>query len=148
MLPQLRADEWLFGWLTGGQVPTVWLQEHLYVAGDVQWYDVMVVPVYMSHFLVPMALAVALWLTRYELFRRYVWTLVTLTLHDPHDVRAVPGSAAVAGRAQRLPARRRAGDQPDARGDRHRHDPLGGRPRRGLRERRRRDPVAALRACR
>jgi hypothetical protein len=80
VLPQLRADEWLFGWLTGGDVPTVWLQDRLYVPGDVQWYDVLIVPVYMSHFLVPMGLAIALWLTRYELFRRYVWTLVALTL--------------------------------------------------------------------
>ncbi len=80
VLPQLRADEVLFGWFTGGQVPTVWLQGKLYVAGDVQWYDAVIVPVYMSHFLVPMALAVALWTTRYDLFRRYVWTLVVLTL--------------------------------------------------------------------
>jgi hypothetical protein len=80
VLPQLRADEWLFGWLTGGSVPTVWLQERLYVPGDVQWYDALVVPVYMSHFLVPMALAVALWVGSYHLFRRYAWTLVVLTL--------------------------------------------------------------------
>jgi hypothetical protein len=80
VLPQLRADEILFGWFTGGVVPTVWLQDKLYVEGDVQWYDIVIVPVYMSHFLVPMALAVALWLTRYELFRRYIWTLVALTL--------------------------------------------------------------------
>jgi hypothetical protein len=80
VLPQLRADEWLFGWLTGGVVPTVWLQDKLHVAGDVRWYDIATVPVYMSHFLVPMALAVALWTARYELFRRYIWTLVVLTL--------------------------------------------------------------------
>ncbi len=80
VLPQLRADEVLFGWFTGGAVPTVWLQDRLYVEGDVQWYDVAIVPVYMSHFLVPMALALALWLTRYDLFRRYVWTLVALTV--------------------------------------------------------------------
>ena len=80
VLPQLRADEVLFGWFTDGVVPTVWLQDRLYVAGDVQWYDIAIVPVYMSHFLVPMGLAVALWLVRYELFRRYVWTLVALTL--------------------------------------------------------------------
>jgi hypothetical protein len=80
VLPQLRADEWLFGWFLGGDVPTVWLQDRLYVPGDVQWYDVLIVPVYMSHFLVPMALAVALWLSTYHLFRRYVWTLVTLTV--------------------------------------------------------------------
>ncbi|MCW2615543.1 MAG: phosphoesterase PA-phosphatase related protein [Frankiales bacterium] len=80
VLPQLRADEVLFGWLTGGQVPTVWLQEQLHVAGDVHWYDIAIVPVYMSHFLVPMVLAIALWLSAYHLFRRYVWTLVVLTL--------------------------------------------------------------------
>jgi hypothetical protein len=80
VLPQLRADEVLFGWLTGGQVPTVWLQDRLYVEGNVQWYDIVVAPVYMSHFLVPMGLAVALWVSAYHLFRRYVWTLVTLTV--------------------------------------------------------------------
>jgi hypothetical protein len=79
VMPQLRADEILFGWFTGGQVPTVWLQDRLFVPGDVQWYDILIVPVYMSHFLVPMALAVALWVSSYHLFRRYVWTLVTLT---------------------------------------------------------------------
>jgi hypothetical protein len=80
VLPQLRADEVLFGWLTGGQVPTVWLQQHLHTAGDVRWWDIAIVPVYMSHFLVPMVLAVVLWTSAYGLFRRYVWTLVTLTL--------------------------------------------------------------------
>ena len=80
VLPQLRADEFLFGWATGGQVPTVWLQDRLHTVGDVRWWDVAIVPVYMSHFLVPMVLAVVLWLSAYALFRRYVWTLVTLTL--------------------------------------------------------------------
>ena len=80
VLPQLRADEVLFGWLTGGQVPTVWLQDQLYVRGTVHWYDVLLVPVYMSHFLVPIGLAVFLWIRRYDLYARYAWTLVTLTL--------------------------------------------------------------------
>ena len=80
VLPQLRADEVLFGWLTGGQVPTVWLQDRLHVAGEVRWYDIAIVPVYMSHFVVPMLLAILLWLFAYHLFRRYVWTLVVLTL--------------------------------------------------------------------
>ena len=80
VLPQLRADEVLFGWATGGRVPTVWLQDQLHVAGEVRWYDIAIVPVYMTHFLVPMGLAIALWLTAYPLFRRYVWTLVVLTL--------------------------------------------------------------------
>jgi hypothetical protein len=80
VLPQLRADELLFGWLTGGQVPTVWLQDQLYVRGTVHWYDVLLVPLYMSHFVVPIGLAVWLWIRRYDLYSRYAWTLVTLTL--------------------------------------------------------------------
>jgi hypothetical protein len=76
----LRADEMLFGWLTGGQVPTLWLQDRLYDPGQVHWWDIAIVPVYMSHFIVPMALAVGLWLAAYPLFRRYVWTLVVLTV--------------------------------------------------------------------
>ncbi|MDP9445252.1 MAG: phosphatase PAP2 family protein [Actinomycetota bacterium] len=80
VLPQLRADEWLFGWLTGGSVPTVWLQDRLHTVGDVRWWDVAIVPVYMSHYIVPMVLAVGLWMSAYALFRRYVWTLVGLTL--------------------------------------------------------------------
>ena len=80
VLPLIRADEALFGWATGGQVPTVWLQENLHVAGQVRWYDIAIVPVYMSHFIVPMALAIALWLSAYHLFARYVWTFVVLTV--------------------------------------------------------------------
>lgn len=74
VLPQLRADEWMFG----GTVPTVWLQDKLYRAVP-SWYDYAIVPVYMSHFVVPMAVAAGLWATSYERFRRFVWSLVVLT---------------------------------------------------------------------
>ncbi len=66
--------------LFGGHVPTVWLQERLYDAGHVHWYDLLAVGVYFSHFLVSLALAVLLWAVAYPVFRRYLATLVTLTL--------------------------------------------------------------------
>jgi membrane-associated phospholipid phosphatase len=72
----IRGDELLFG----GHVPTVWLQEHLYTPGHVHWYDAVAVPVYFSHFFVSLGVAVLLWALSYRLFRRYVWTLVTLTV--------------------------------------------------------------------
>ena len=72
----IRGDKLLFG----GHVPTVWLQQHLYTAGHVHWYDVLAVPVYFSHFFVSLGVAVLLWALSYRLFRRYVWTLVTLTV--------------------------------------------------------------------
>jgi membrane-associated phospholipid phosphatase len=72
----IRGDELLFG----GQVPTVWLQQHLYTPGTVHWWDALAVPVYFSHFFVSLGVAVLLWALSYRLFRRYVWTLVTLTV--------------------------------------------------------------------
>lgn len=79
VLPQLRVDEWLFGWATGGQVPTVWLQQRLYRAVP-SWYDYAIVPVYLSHFVVPMAVAAGLWARSYERFREFALSLVLLTV--------------------------------------------------------------------
>jgi membrane-associated phospholipid phosphatase len=72
----IHGDELLFG----GHVPTVWLQQHFYTPAHVHWWDVIAVPVYFSHFFVSLAVAVLLWVLSYRLFRRYVWTLVTLTV--------------------------------------------------------------------
>ena len=93
VLPQLRADELLFGWATGGQVPTVWLQERLHTVGEVRWWDIAIVPVYMSHYVVPMALAVLLWVGAYGLFRRYVWTLAACAFKAHSDRQATPTKA-------------------------------------------------------
>ncbi len=71
----LNVDKTLFG----GQVPTVWLQQHFYDAGVAHWYDRIAVPVYLSHFVVSLLLAVVLWCVNYRLFRRYLATLVSLT---------------------------------------------------------------------
>jgi membrane-associated phospholipid phosphatase len=76
LLEPLRADEWMFG----GHVPTVWLQQHLYDEGVAHWWDRVAVPVYLSHFIVSLALAITLWCVNYPLFRRYLATFVTLTL--------------------------------------------------------------------
>jgi hypothetical protein len=51
----------------------------------------------MSHFLVPMVLRDRLWLSAYALFRRYVWTLVALTLLTLATYALFPGGAAVDG---------------------------------------------------
>jgi membrane-associated phospholipid phosphatase len=72
----IDGDKLLFG----GHVPTVVLQQHFYSAVHVHWWDVLAIPVYFSHFFVSLGVAVALWALSYRLFRRYVWTLVTLTV--------------------------------------------------------------------
>jgi len=76
MTEPLHADKLL----AGGKVPTLWLQDHFFDPGVAHWYDRVAVPIYLSHFLVSLGLAVILWCVNYRLFRRYLATLVTLTL--------------------------------------------------------------------
>ncbi|GAC1612039.1 MAG: phosphatase PAP2 family protein [Mycobacteriales bacterium] len=75
LMEPIRADRFLFH----GYVPTIWLQQHLYTAGTVHWWDALAVPVYFSHFVVSLAVAVALWVLNYDVFGRYLRTLLTLT---------------------------------------------------------------------
>lgn len=58
----IDADLAMFGWATGGTVPTVWLQEHLYDPQQVRWWDVLSSWIYFSHFVAALAAAVVLWL--------------------------------------------------------------------------------------
>jgi hypothetical protein len=69
VLPQLRADEILFG----GTAPTVWLQDHLWGGFlHIHWYDYAVWVVYVSYFLGTYVVAAFLWWVNRALFRRYV----------------------------------------------------------------------------
>jgi len=80
--PMIFADEHMFGWFTGGKIPTVWLQLHLFRT-HVQWYDVVVSFVYFSHFVTALIVAVVLWMTsrqRWVLFIRRFITLNVLGL--------------------------------------------------------------------
>jgi hypothetical protein len=56
------ADQWLTGWFTGGEVPTIWLQAHLYHPARVHWWDMLASWVYFSHFVVAITVALVLWL--------------------------------------------------------------------------------------
>ncbi|MFU8853828.1 phosphatase PAP2 family protein [Micromonospora sp. SL1-18] len=60
-LEMIVADRFLFGWATGGEVPTIWLQQRLY-RPEVQWWDVLVSWVYFSHFVATLAAAAVLWM--------------------------------------------------------------------------------------
>ncbi|MDX6472010.1 MAG: hypothetical protein QOK22_826 [Gaiellaceae bacterium] len=72
---QIWIDRHVFGL---GSLPTLWLQEHLWNAAHLGWYDFAAWGVYTSYYLVtPLALAV-LWLRRPQQFRRYVVQLTSL----------------------------------------------------------------------
>jgi hypothetical protein len=74
-LPQLDAEKWLFG----GHVPTVTLQHWLHHAGHLSTFDRVVVDVTDIHFIVPPALAFALWIKRRALFYRFAGTMLVLS---------------------------------------------------------------------
>jgi membrane-associated phospholipid phosphatase len=76
MTETIDSDKLLFG----GHVPTVWLQEHFYQPGVAHWYDRIAVPIYLSHFIVSLGLAIVLWCVNYPLFKRYIAAFVTLTV--------------------------------------------------------------------
>ncbi|MGC9665701.1 phosphatase PAP2 family protein [Planosporangium sp. 12N6] len=61
-MEMVAADRGMFGWLTGGSVPTLWLQRHLYDPDGIHWWDVGASWVYFSHFVVTPVVAVVLWL--------------------------------------------------------------------------------------
>lgn len=77
------ADRSMWGWLTGGRLPTEWLQDHLYDPARIHWYDVLVSFVYFSHFVTALTVAAVLWVrnrARWAAFTRRWFTLTALGL--------------------------------------------------------------------
>jgi membrane-associated phospholipid phosphatase len=72
----LDAEKWLFG----GTEPTLWLQQQLYDAAHVHWYDALVTLVYTSHFLATPVLAAILWLRDRALWLRYISRVIVLAV--------------------------------------------------------------------
>ena len=82
-LELVQADQAMWGWATGGEVPTLWLQQHLFDPDHVHWWDVVASWVYFSHFVMALIVAVVLWLrsrTRWAAFVRRWITLSVLGL--------------------------------------------------------------------
>jgi membrane-associated phospholipid phosphatase len=78
--PMIDADRAMVGWFTGDQVPTTWLQQHLYHAGVIPWWLVIVTLVYVSHFLAVPTIAVILWLRAREPWARFMRRWFTLSV--------------------------------------------------------------------
>ena len=72
--PQIEADAFLFD----GTVPTVWLQQKLWDASHVQWYDYASWGVYVSYFVATYLVAGLLWFLARDRFRRYVGCVALL----------------------------------------------------------------------
>lgn len=85
--PMIAFDRALFG-----EVPTVWLQRHLYEPGVVRWWDVAFTLVYTSYFVAPFALAGWLWARDRLGFQRFIRRLVTLALAGLATYMAFPAA--------------------------------------------------------
>lgn len=69
VMPQILVDKLLFF----GTVPTVWLQQHLYVAKPpYPWWYPVVTLTYVTHFFLPLVVAGFLWAKERRLYHQYV----------------------------------------------------------------------------
>ncbi len=62
-----------------GQIPTVWLQERLYIPGQIQWYDILATLFYFLHFALPLGFGYLLWLDNRGRFRQFVIGILLLS---------------------------------------------------------------------
>ncbi|MGZ4277664.1 MAG: phosphatase PAP2 family protein [Solirubrobacteraceae bacterium] len=67
-------------WVAGGDVPTHWLQQHLWSPGHLHWYDYGVWAVYMTHFFAVWLVAAALWRVSPRRFLHYALLTVVVTM--------------------------------------------------------------------
>lgn len=68
-------------WMFFGVTPTIWLQERLFDPNQIHWYDYLVTFIHWSYFFVPHVIAVLIWRSRPQLYRRYlIATGITLGL--------------------------------------------------------------------
>jgi len=67
------------GWLFGGHVPTVWLQQHFYDAAHVHWWDALATLTYTSHFVVTPLIAAIFWIRDRRVWMRYISRVILLS---------------------------------------------------------------------
>jgi hypothetical protein len=65
--------------LFGGVLPTAWLQEHVYNPAEPQWWDAAASLVYVTHFVLPWALAAILYVRSRPVWLTYVRRVVLLS---------------------------------------------------------------------
>jgi membrane-associated phospholipid phosphatase len=74
IFPMIKIDEALFGYL-----PTVRLQELLFSPKTVHIYDYYATILYLSHFIVPLAICLYFWLKDKAVFRSYLQAVLVLS---------------------------------------------------------------------
>jgi len=70
----IKADQLLFG-----QLPTVFLQKHLWHPDSLHWYDILSFFFYLSHFWFVFLSGFIIWLKKREYFKIFSWGFITLS---------------------------------------------------------------------
>jgi hypothetical protein len=65
-------------WLTGGVIPTVWLQQRFFHASHIAWYDWVATGLHVAHFAVPVCFGFMLWLRSRSLYWRYASAVLAM----------------------------------------------------------------------
>lgn len=69
-------DRWMFQPVLHGELPTVWLQSHLYNSNVLSPIDILSVVVYSLHFLLPLGAGFVLWMVNRQLYYKYAIAFV------------------------------------------------------------------------
>jgi len=76
----VTVDRWMFQPVLHGQLPTIWLQRHLFNPAALSWVDILAVVVYSLHFLLPLGAGFILWLANRETFHKYATCFVVAAI--------------------------------------------------------------------
>lgn len=68
-----------FGRFFDGQIPTVWLQQHLYDPNHVAWWEAIVALTYCSHFVVPWAIVGTLYVRDRHKWANFARRIITIS---------------------------------------------------------------------
>lgn len=71
----ITADKAMFG----GNIPTIWLQDHLWDPNHLHWYDYVAAFMHPLHFIAPIAIALAFWMHSKKLYWKFVASYLLLT---------------------------------------------------------------------
>lgn len=78
--PHVTEMIWFDKVLFFGNVPTIWLQKHLYHPGHLAWYDLGATVLYLMHFVFPMLVAFGLWVWKRPVFLEFMVAFLLLAL--------------------------------------------------------------------
>lgn len=68
-----------FGRFFDGQIPTVWLQQHLYDPNHIAWWEALVALTYCSHFVVPWAIVGTLYVRDRRKWANFARRIITIS---------------------------------------------------------------------